>query len=165
MIRGPEHGDLWQDRVWDVWQIWQDQGVVEKLGHQSDRLLDKLTDSYHEPLVGEFRAEVDAGFNWALINSSLDARLEENLYNEYEVEQGEDPIYCIYIGTVFSMMPSGKYYMPFARSNVNAAEAVLDEAYREALEGVLEERGLFEMSGEGDPCDIFFCKVLPRERR
>ena len=81
--------------------------------------------------------------------------------NQHEVEEFDDePIYCVYVDSVFSLYPSGKYYMPFAHSNVTAKEALLDEVYREALDEILEKHGLFAQSGEGDPCDIFFCKAV-----
>lgn len=91
-----------------------------------------------------------------------------------------------FLGTVFNTMPSGKYYTPFANSNVAAcdicggagtvangeecpacgrlgsAEAFQDEIYMEILEKAADECGGTIQSGEGDPCDLFF--VLPIEK-
>ena len=61
----------------------------------------------------------------------------------------------IYLGSILSIMPSGKYYMPWACSNVTEEEAAKDEAFREALESEAEEAGLSLESGEGNPLDMF----------
>ena len=81
-----------------------------------------------------------------------------------------------FLGTVFSIMPSGKYYMPWACSNVNpcprckgegcdfcgslgSREAHEDELMNEALEHYANKRGGWVESGEGDPCDLFYCEI------
>jgi len=69
-----------------------------------------------------------------------------------ECKSAEDGI--VFLGTVFSLLPSGKYYMPWS-SNITEAEAEADELFREALEAEAEAHGLLIMSGEGDPCDVF----------
>jgi len=118
--------------------------------------LDKL-------LSDKYREEIEAEWNWKKIHEELDSRYPEYLMNEYEVEKfGEDPCYGIFVGTCFNMTPSGKYYTPFANSNVTIKEALKDEIYQEVLEDILEEQGLWSQSGEGDPCDVFFCKCLDR---
>lgn len=114
-------------------------------------------------LYAEYREQIENKWKWDYIISELEARFEEYLMNEYEVKDyGEDPCYGIFVGTVFNMTPSGKYYLPFACSNVTIKEALKDEIFWSALEDVLEEKELFWQSGEGDPCDVFFCKCLDR---
>lgn len=61
---------------------------------------------------------------------------------------------AIFLGSVFSLTPSGKYYTPFACSNVNEKEAREDQEWWEALEKKASEHGLYISSGEGDPTDI-----------
>jgi hypothetical protein len=56
---------------------------------------------------------------------------------------------------VSALFPSGKYYTPWACSDVTDAKIEADEAYLELLEAEAEAHGPFIMSGEGDPCDIF----------
>jgi len=68
-----------------------------------------------------------------------------------------------YLGSCLAMFPSGKYYMPWACSNVTEEEAAEDEEYREALEAVAEENGGWIAAGEGDPCDVFFVISLEEE--
>jgi hypothetical protein len=76
----------------------------------------------------------------------------------------EEPYYAQYVGTVFNMTPSGKYYMPFASSNISVKEAAIDEFWREEFEIVLEEEGCWNEGGQGDPCDIFICKISLKKR-
>lgn len=61
-----------------------------------------------------------------------------------------------FLGTVFSLFPSGKYYTPFACANITEEEAEEDELYSEALETLAGKHGGWIDPGEGDPCDIFF---------
>ena len=77
--------------------------------------------------------------------------VKENLF-------GEDPYYSTYIGEIFSITPSGKFYVPFASSNVSVKEAAIDEFWREKFEEVLEEENCWDESGEGSGSDMFICK-------
>jgi hypothetical protein len=57
---------------------------------------------------------VDHGFNLKRIRAKLD---RESWEDEYEPGQ---QVRRVYLGTVFNLTPSGKYYLPFACSNVDA---------------------------------------------
>jgi hypothetical protein len=57
------------------------------------------------------RKDIESLFNWEEIEKETELNKTEN----YE---GEIEGFC-FIGTVFSLAPSGKYYMPFACSNVD----------------------------------------------
>lgn len=59
-----------------------------------------------------------------------------------------------YLGSVFNIMPSGKYYLPFACSNVTEEEAEEDERYNTQMEDELRTINAYLVSGEGDPTDI-----------
>lgn len=80
---------------------------------------------------------------------------------EYENEDGR--FESAFLGTCFSLTPSGKYYMPWACSNVTEAEANRDEAWNEALEEAANHFGGWIESGEGNPCDYFFVKACEVE--
>ena len=97
----------------------------------------------------------------------------------------------VFIGTCFNIMPSGKYYMPFACSNVEkcsncggkgeiinpnaeivecpvchgigSEEAYKDQVMQKALEDCADKYGAFVHSGEGDPCDMFVSIVVDVE--
>lgn len=93
-----------------------------------------------------------------------------------------------YLGSWLNINYSGKYYLPFACSNVDpcpmchgkghnarnhkkkgcsfcngygSQEAYLDELLLEELESVAKEHGFYIESGEGDPTDIFLCMSFP----
>ena len=93
-----------------------------------------------------------------------------------ETDDGER-VESVLLGSVFSVMPSGKYYMPWANSNVDpcprckgagcdycghlgSREAYEDELMGEALEEEADRLGCFTESGDGDPCDIFLKRVV-----
>ena len=88
------------------------------------------------------------------------------------LDDGE-PVGMTYLGSVFTIMPSGKYYMPFACGNLDpcphckghgcavcngcgSREAARDEDFREALEAVAAQHGGFVTAGEGSATDILF---------
>jgi hypothetical protein len=78
---------------------------------------------------------------------------------EAHAEETEDiegnRVRSAFLGTVFALTPSGKFYTPWARSNVTVSEARKDEKWFEALEAIAEKRGAYITGGEGDPCDLF----------
>ena len=97
----------------------------------------------------------------------------------------------VFIGTCFNIMPSGKYYMPFACSNVEkclkcdgkgeimnpnaetvecpvchglgSEEAYKDQVMQESLEYFADKHGAYVHGGEGDPCDIFVSVVIDED--
>lgn len=104
-----------------------------------------------DTMMDRYLKEIEEKYNWDAIAKEIEnADVMEDCCEE-------DKFKCCYIGTVFSETPSGKYYMPWACSNVTPKEALLDEIWQEAMEEVLSQHGMFGMPGEGDPCDIFFC--------
>ena len=108
-------------------------------------------------------------------NGHLEADNGTSVHLDYD----GNVIASLFVGTVFSLTPSGKYYLPFACSNVElcprckgtgqtkngkhctwcdglgSREAYLDELWNDTLEEKASEYDLFLFSGEGDPCDIF----------
>jgi len=78
---------------------------------------------------------------------------------------GADHLYgASFLGTVMSLVPSGKYWTAWASSNVTQAESDRDEAWMEALNSVADRHGGWIETGEGDPCDLFFAMtVIPSE--
>ena len=96
-----------------------------------------------------------AKFNWDEIEKALNEA--EPFVNEYG-----DVVRMVYVGTVFSLTPSGKYYMPWT-SNQTQEDIEADSAWWEKVEAEAEERGLFFASGEGDPCDIFIGRIEDTE--
>ena len=107
-------------------------------------------------------------------------------YDDMETNQ----VQSVFLGTVFDLTPSGKFYLPFACSNVKpcprckgtgkhskypqscdfcqgtaSREALEDELMNEAMDREAERFGCFVHGGDGDPCDIFLVKALNQEGR
>lgn len=116
-----------------------------------------------------------------ILDYHLDLDLEKivkELEDEGTIEEIDGRTFkSIYIGKVFDIYPSGKYYTPFAASNLEpcpicegsgqyngeceycggygSREALLDEIFHDKLEEELEKYGITLTSGEGDPTDVF----------
>jgi hypothetical protein len=118
-------------------------------------------------------AEPDTtGFRWEVIIA--DAVKAEPV----EIEPGMFHV-SVYIGSVLSIYPSGKYYTPFANSNVEVCEecartdvpcdtlapcnlesgehceACQDASFSKMLDAEAERAGFWIENGEGDPTDMF----------
>jgi hypothetical protein len=87
----------------------------------------------------------------------LTAVLEELDSAEVHEEEGRR-FRSIYVGNLLSLVPSGKYYTPFANSNVTEEEAEQDEAWFEAAEAELSPVHCYLESGEGSPTDLFITR-------
>jgi len=96
---------------------------------------------------------VDTGIIWDNVKAALE---EEEWQERADGEPGQ--VRMIYLGTVFNWYPSGKYYTPFANSNVTEEEAEKDEEWREAVEAECEFLGVSFEHGENDPCDLFIAE-------
>ena len=62
----------------------------------------------------------------------------------------------VYIGQFIN--PSGKFYMPFANSNVSIKEAAEDELWEEWMNRNLEKHNLEMIGCEGDSVSRFLCR-------
>lgn len=87
------------------------------------------------------------------------------LSSNCETDKTDDglPYSYLYLGSIFNIMPSGKYYLPFACSNVTEAEVQADREFNKKLEAQVDKHGLFLFGGEGDPTDIFVGKMIGEE--
>jgi hypothetical protein len=59
-----------------------------------------------------------------------------------------------YLGSVMSIYPSGKYYMPWS-SNQTDEDIRRDEAFQAAIEKIERKFNISFDNGEGDPTDVF----------
>ena len=108
----------------------------------------------------------------------VESGVEHGLWEQFEYSDPmADGIYeAIYLGSWFNC-PSGKYYMPFACSNVElcprckgkgcdfcghlgSREAYEDEIWREDLEYYCEKAGGFLDTGEGCGTDLFIVREV-----
>jgi hypothetical protein len=106
----------------------------------------------HELLVKKYSDDIKLNFK------------PENLqFEEFEswdsFDDDESKIECAYVGSVFSIFPSGKFYMPWT-TNQTIKDVWKDEAFSEALSNILESHNMWFQGGEGDPTDIFICRSV-----
>ena len=97
-----------------------------------------------------FEKAIREEFDWPKMKA-------EALRNPHYDPDVEDDVCSVFLGTIMALTPSGKYYMPWACSNVSEEEAQQDEAWYEALEAVADSYDGWVESGENDPCDLFVC--------
>ncbi len=96
----------------------------------------------------EYYLEEMKAVNWEAIKRACIQNCLQELEREYDGSYlGRD-----YLGSVFSLTPSGKFYMPWT-SNVTEVEAEVDSLWWEAVEESALEHGVYISSGDGD--DIF----------
>lgn len=109
-------------------------------------------------------AKVLREFDWpGLVKQAKDLPCSEQRC-ALQLVAGESPMHSIYLGSVLSLSPSGKYYTPFANGNVTDAEAKKDEAWYSAMDRAAEKHGGTIESGEGDPCDLYFTLPCPQTK-
>lgn len=82
---------------------------------------------------------------------------------EIQVDMDGNLVKRHYLGSIISLNPSGKYYTPFAYSNVTLEEAEADKEWWDSIEKEAEERGFFLEFGEGDALDVFIGKIIETE--
>lgn len=76
----------------------------------------------------------------------------------YDNPDPDDPtIGSCFLGSVFAIMPSGKYWVWWACSNVSRDEIARDYGYRKALDQEAESRNMWIENSEYDPCDLLIC--------
>lgn len=69
----------------------------------------------------------------------------------------------LYIGSVFSWMPTGKYWTWWACGNVDPIEQEYDRQFHDAMEEHLENHDLWQFNGEGCSTDLFLGMSAERE--
>jgi len=111
-------------------------------------MYDREADKARKALYAEYLDEIRS-WNWSAIVDAATANREPN-------DDGDGYVGREYLGSVLSLYPSGKIYMPWT-SNQTDYDVLRDEAFYSALETVADERGGWIENGEGDPCDVFFC--------
>lgn len=101
------------------------------------------------------RIDLRADYTQQIESANWEAIVKEACETTDESDDGDGLIGRAFIGSVFSVMPSGKFYMPWT-TNQTWRDIVKDELFMELLERKAGECGGWIESGEGDPCDLFF---------
>ena len=105
--------------------------------------------------VNKYYNKIKRQFDWDEIVSQLKTDESVRFVNDNGDKEAQ-----MFLGTVFALLPSGRYYTAWASSNVSEAEMRADGEWFEALGRVAEEKGLYVTLGENDPCDIMVYLIL-----
>jgi hypothetical protein len=108
----------------------------------------------HAILTAHYREEIGS-WDWAAIKAHALA----NITSENPDEESDDAVGSTYLGSVFALTPSGKFYMPWT-SNQTRSDETRDGAWWDALDEIADEHGMWIEQGEGDPCDVFACTMV-----
>lgn len=109
---------------------------------------DSLIDLY----IPQYESQIRESFDFEQMGN-------DSLWGAETNENGD--LECrAFLGTVFDMYPSGKYHTVWAQTNITLLEYIKDGAYSEALDTAAALYGGWIESGEGDPCDLFFCRIV-----
>lgn len=104
-----------------------------------------------ERLIPIYEKKIEENIRWDYV---------EKQCKEYSAEEDGETIGFCLLGSVFEIMPSGKYWTWWAYGNTSQHERIKDTAYSEALEKVASNHHYWIQSGEGDACDLFICKSI-----
>ena len=75
--------------------------------------------------------------------------IKHRAMNNLVIREEEDGVEGFdYLGSVLQMYPSGKFYMPWTTNQTNF-DVIKDQLYRECLEQIAEEHGLY-VTGDDD---------------
>lgn len=96
----------------------------------------------------EYKVEIEEQFDWDQIH---DLALDNA---DIDIDEPTRMIGRVFLGTVFDLTPSGKYYT-FWTSNATNKERENDTLWYEALEIVCADHGGWYEHGD-DPCDLYF---------
>lgn len=132
-------------------RIWDNVIASHTMGFS---VADQLLDSAGNRLEKQYREDIESSFDWEGIVEYASAAEEDP--GDYDIDGMESELTRVYLGSVMSIFPSGKFYMPWAMGNVDSVEVFQDECYLAALESVADKYGGSIESEDGDPTDIFF---------
>lgn len=93
--------------------------------------------SRYEELVAYYKEEIE-GWDWDALTKTGFERVEDEEGVFYE---------SCWLGSVFGLTPSGKFYMPWT-TNQTDLDVTLDQAWWEALEAVVESKGMYIDTGD-----------------
>lgn len=119
-------------------------------------------------MAATYKAQI-MGWKWPkIVKDTRKDALEHVVYGiRDEVEHtdgcdGEGHVGSSYLGSVMSLYPSGKFWMPWTTNQTND-DMDRDSRFGEALDEVASKHLGWIESGEGDPTDIYFMRYWPNE--
>ena len=109
--------------------------------------------------IVDLRKEYDKQINNIVheVVHAMDGLKRYHDYHDIRSDEDGNMIESYYVGTLFNIMPSGKYYMPWT-SNQTWSDIVKDTYFSEKLEEKLDDLSMWLESGEGCSTDLFVCR-------
>ena len=105
-------------------------------------------------LTKQYTEEIES---WDWETAKTDCQLDE--YPTPPEHEDDSAIGRAYIGSVMSIMPSGKYYMPWC-TNQTCSDVIKDSLFLEILESIASRYGLWLEAGEGCSTDLFLASPI-----
>ena len=106
--------------------------------------MDKILSRWRDARSDQYKEQISSEWNFDGIKAECLDYVRE--------EDGEKRAEC-YIGSVLSIMPSGKCYMPWT-TNQTRLDVEKDSLFNEAMEEIFEAHGLYLTSSDGDGLDM-----------
>lgn len=145
--------------------IFKDNDLIAQLPLTKEERLNyevilELANEVIEKWYFEHYKESIESWNWKSFKKYASSFEEGNIEFLYE---NDEVVGRCFIGTVFNLAPSGKYYTAWANSNANNIDVILDQIYYDVLDVVADENGMWIENGKGDVCDLFACCMVEEE--
>lgn len=128
--------------------------AIERIDHQA-RAQQAAQDKRIAALEAEYMDSL-GDWNWKDIKAECVRNLEPDADNPGQ------QIGRSYLGSVLTLTPSGKFYMPWT-SNQTDEDELQDSVWYERLEAIAAMHGLSIENGDGDPCDLFAYIIVDQE--
>ena len=112
---------------------------------------DSEQDAFVERMIPFYKKHIRESLQWDQIHTEFEEPVEN--------WDGE-PYSASMLGSVFSIMPSGKYWTFWDCGNMTREEMIKDTAFTKALNEIAEENDCWIESGEDDLCNLFICKGI-----
>lgn len=110
-------------------------------------MLDSLYDLAYDMLADQYDSDIESRFDFTVLNPAL-----------YSIVELQNSQYGkLWIGSVFALLPSNKYWLSWAMGNVTEAGYIIDSIFMDRLDRYAENHDGWIESGEGDPTDLYFC--------
>jgi hypothetical protein len=109
-----------------------------------------------------YRAQI-MGWDWSGIVTATQIASKGDRFCSEGCDDGGH-VGSYYLGSVLSLTPSGKFYMPWT-TNQTADDVERDARWYAALEAVATKMGGWIENGEGDPTDLYFLRYWPTPER
>lgn len=116
-----------------------------------------FSDSQLLEMYSNYLQDIESGWYWEALKSDALGNVHEDF--------GGEKVGSVFLGTVFSLYPSGVYHGPFGPLSGDLEGYESDIVWGAALDEVAARYDMFVSSGDG-PCDILlFVAIVDDEQK